>query len=108
MYSVVKVRMLLYTVFVDGFIPVYEHNIKENTHSRLPLLPIHSLYHPPHSHHSGTSPPGVWPLEGDQHQLPTSVGYDHPEDWVGHGQYRIQSTTGNMLFCIQYNPNHHS
>ena len=26
-------------------------------------------------------------------QLPTSVGSDHPEDWVGHGQYRTQPTT---------------
>ena len=59
----------------------------------LPLLPIHSHYHPPHSHHSGTSPPGVWPLEGDQAQLPTSVVYDHPEDWVGHGEYRTQAIT---------------
>ena len=39
------------------------------------------------------SPPGVWPLEGDPFQLPTSVGYDHPEDWVGHGQYSTQPTT---------------
>ena len=28
MYSVVKVRMLLYTVFVGGSIPVYEHMLK--------------------------------------------------------------------------------
>ena len=39
------------------------------------------------------SPLGVWPLEGDQAELPTSVGSDHPEDWVGHGQYRTQPTT---------------
>ena len=39
------------------------------------------------------SPPGVWPLEGGPLQLPTSVGSDHPEDWVGHGQYRTQPTT---------------
>ena len=65
---------------------------KLSTHSLLTLLPIHSLYHPPHSHHSGTSPSGVWPLEGVQTELPTSVGYDHPEDWVGHGQYRTPPT----------------
>ena len=68
-----------------------------------PITSIHSLHPPPHSHHSGTSPPGVWPLEGDQHQLPTSVGYDHPEDWVGHGQYRTQPTTYtnelNVVYC---------
>ena len=29
------------------------------------------------------SPLGVWPLEGDPLELPTSVGYNHPEDWVG-------------------------
>ena len=59
----------------------------------LPITLIHSLYHPPHPHHSGMSPPGVWPLEGDPLQLPPSVGYDHPEDWVGHGQYSTQPTT---------------
>ena len=57
------------------------------------LTPIHSHCHPPHSHYRGTSPSGVWPLEGDPLQLPTSVGYDHPEDWVGHGQYSTQTTT---------------
>ena len=66
---------------------------KLSTHSLLILLPIHSHHHSPCSHHSGTSPPGVWPLEDDQHQLPASVGYDHPEDWVGHSQYRTQQTT---------------
>ena len=39
------------------------------------------------------SPPGVWPLEGGPLKLQTSVGYDRPEDWVGHGQYRTQPTT---------------
>ena len=39
------------------------------------------------------SPPGVWPLVGDLLELPPSVGYDHPEDWVGHGQYSTQPTT---------------
>ena len=37
--------------------------------------------------------PGAWPLEGDPPQLPTSVGCDRSEDWVGHGQYRTQTTT---------------
>ena len=32
-------------------------------------------------------------MEGDPLQLPPSVGYDHPEDWVGHGQYSTQPTT---------------
>ena len=54
---------------------------------------MHSLHHPPHSHHSGTSPPEVWPLEGDHMLLPPSVGYNHPEEWVGHGQYSKQPTT---------------
>ena len=38
------------------------------------------------------SPPGVWPLEGDPPQLPPSVGYDDPEDWVEHVQYSTQPT----------------
>ena len=55
--------------------------------------PIHSLYHPPHSHHSGMSPPDVWPLEDDPLELPTSVGYDHPVNWVRHSQYSTQPIT---------------
>ena len=39
------------------------------------------------------SPSGVWPLEGNPFELPPSVGYDHPEDWVGHGQYNTQPKT---------------
>ena len=35
---------------------------------------------------------GVWPLEGDHLELPSSVGYDHPEEWMGHGQYSTQPT----------------
>ena len=58
-----------------------------------PIPPIHSHFDSPHSHHSGMSPPGVWSLEGDPLQLPTSVEYNQPENWVGHGQYSTQPTT---------------
>ena len=37
-------------------------------------------------------------------QLPTSVGYDHPEDCVGHGQYSTvcsqQSVQLNQRWCV--------
>ena len=50
------------------------------------------------------SPLEVWPLEGDPLQLPTSVGYNHSEEWVGHGQYRTQPSTGvneiNILYAL--------
>ena len=41
------------------------------------------------------SPPGVWPLEGDPLELPTSEGYDHPKDREGmvntvHSQQLVQ------------------
>ena len=65
-----------------------KHKLSAN--SLLPLTPIHSLYHPPYSHHSGMSPPGVWPLKGGPLELPTSVRFDHPEDCVGHGQHSTQ------------------
>ena len=68
----------------------------------LPLLPIHSLHHHPHSHHSGMSPPGVWPVEGDHIQLPPSVGLHQPEDWVDtvntvHSQQHLQH---NQCWCV--------
>ena len=49
------------------------------------------------------SPLGVWPLEGYPLQLPTSVGYDHSEEWVGQGQYRTQrqpTTEINEIFVL--------
>ena len=68
----------------------------------LPLLPINSRPNPPHSHHSDTSPPGVWPVEGDHMQLPTSVGFHLPKDWVDtvntvHGQQHLQH---NQCWCV--------
>ena len=79
------VRLSMQLAYMQSLLQITTNlfTIELSAHS-LPINLFHSLYCFSHSHHSGMSPLGVWPLEGDHPELLASVGYKHPEDWVGH------------------------